>query len=96
MLETKSLNGAKKQQSNIGAVMNRTWKILLIAGLLGLITELIFMIVKLAIVGNQVEGRYATIWLSSSLICLITSGLIAGFIYGKPYIRQLRDWVYGA
>ena len=74
-------------QLGIGAVMPRTWKILLIVGLLGLITELIFMIVKLAIVGNQVEGRYATIWLASSMICLITSGLIAGFIYGKSYIR---------
>mgnify|MGYP006901992751 FL=1 len=83
-------------QSGIGAVMNRTWKILLIVGLLGLITELIFMIVKLAIVGNQVEGRYAIIWYTSSMICIIASGLIAGFIYGKPYIRQLWDWVYGA
>ena len=83
-------------QLGIGAVMHRTWKILLIVGLLGLITELTFMIVKLAIVGNQVEGRYATIWFASSIICLITSGLIAGLIYGKPYIHKLRDWVYGA
>ena len=83
-------------QLGIGAVMHRTWKILLIVGLLGLFTELIFMIVKLAIVGIQVEGRYGMIWLASSMICLITSGLIAGFIYGKPYIRQLWGWVYGA
>ena len=83
-------------QLGIGAVMHRTWKILLIVGLLGLFTELVFMIVKLAIVGIQVEGRYGMIWLASSMICLITSGLIAGFIYGKPYIRQLWGWVYGA
>jgi len=83
-------------QLGIGAVMHRTWKILLIVGLLGLITELLFMIAKLAIVGNQVEGKYAMIWFASSMICLITSGLIAGLVYGKPYIRQLRDWVYGA
>lgn len=80
---------------SIGVVMHRTWKILLIGGLFGLITELIFMIVKLGLVGNQVEGKYAIIWLASSMICLITSGLIAGLIYGKLYIRQLRDWVYG-
>ena len=83
-------------QLGIGAVMHRTWKILLIVGLLGLITEAIFMIMKLAIVGNQVEGRYAIVWYTSSMICLIISGLIAGFIYGLPYIRRLRDWVYGA
>ena len=71
-----------------------TWKILLIIGLSGLITELIFMIVKLAIVGNQVEGKYAIIWLASSLLCLIASGLIALFIHIKSYIRQLWDWVY--
>ena len=91
-----TLKNNKTAQSGISAVMHRTWKILLIVGLLGLITELIFMIVKLAIVGNQVEGRYATIWFASSTICLITSGLIAGFIYVKSFIRQLRDWVYGA
>lgn len=91
----------KKQTAKlgIGAIMNRTWKILLIVGIFGLITELIFMIAKLAIVGNQVEGRYAAIWFASSIICLITSGLISGIIYGiiyvKPYIHKLRDWVYG-
>ena len=83
-------------QLGIGAVMHRTWKILLIVGLLGLITELIFMIAKAAIVGNQVEGKYAIIWFASSMICLITSGLIAGLINGKQYIHQLRNWVYGA
>lgn len=92
MEETSKNN--KTAQLGIGVVMHRTWKILLIVGLLGLITELIFMVLKLAIVGNQVVGKYAIIWLASSMICLITSGLIAGLIYGKPYIRQLRDWVY--
>lgn len=90
------LNTAETAQLGIGAVMHRTWKILLIVGLLGLVTELIFLIVKLAIVGNQVEGRYATIWYATSTICLLMSGLIAGFIYGKPHIRKLLDWVYGA
>ena len=87
----------KKQTAKlgIGAVMNRTWKFLLVVGLFGLCSELIFMIAKLAIVGNQVEGRYAAIWFISSIICLITSGLIAALIYGKPYIHKLRDWVYG-
>lgn len=98
MKETKKQD--KTAQLGIGAVMHRTWKILLIVGLLGLITELIFMIMKLAIIGNQVEGGYAIIWFASSMICLTTSGLIAGFIYVKPYIRQLwdwvRDWVCGA
>lgn len=94
MEETSKNN--KTAQLGIGAVMHRTWKILLIVGLLGLITELIFMIAKLAIVGNQVQGKYAIIWFASSMLCLITSGLIAGLIYGKPYIHQLRDWVYGA
>lgn len=93
MKETSKNN--ETAQLCIGAVMHRTWKILLIVGLLGLITELIFLIVKLAIVGNQVEGKYAIIWFALSVICLITSGLIAGLIYGKPYIHQLRDWVYG-
>ena len=87
----------KKTTLGIGAViMHRTWKILLIVGLLGFILQWIFMVIKLAIVGNQVEGMYARVWFASSMICLITSGLIAGFVYGKPYIRQLRDWVYGA
>ncbi len=94
MEETSKNN--KTAQLGIGVVMHRTWKILLIVGLLGLITELIFMIAKLAIVGNQVEGKYTIIWFASSMLCLITSGLIAGLIYGKPYIHQLRDWVYGA
>ena len=80
----------------IYAIMHRTWKILLIVGLLGLITELIFILVKLIIVGNQVAGKYAIIWFASSVMILITSGLIAGFIHGKPYIRQLKDWVCGA
>jgi hypothetical protein len=88
----------KKQTAklSIGVVMNRTWKILLIVGSFGLITELIFMIAKLAIVGNQVEGKYAIIWFASSIMCLITSALIAALIYGKPYIHKLRDWVYRA
>ena len=94
MKETSKNNETSKL--GIGAVMQRTWKILLIVGLFGLITEVIFMIVKLAIVGNQVEGKYAVIWLASSTICLITSGLIALFIYAKPDIRKLRDWVYEA
>ena len=81
-------------QMGLGAVMNRTWKILLIVGLLGLVTELIFLIVKLIIGVNQIE-EYAIIWFSLSMICLTTSGLIAGFIHGKQYIRQLKDWVCG-
>ena len=92
----KTSRNNETSQLGIGAIMHRTWKILLIVGSLGLITEAIFMIVKLVIVGNQVEGKYATIWFASSMICLMTSGLIAGLIYGKPYIHQLRDWVYSA
>jgi len=91
-----TLKNNETSQSGIGAVMHRTWKILLIVGLLGVITGVIFMIVKLSILGNQVEGRYATIWFCISVICLLLSGLIAGCIYGKPYIRKLRDWVYDA
>ena len=91
-------NSKNNETAKLGitAIMHRTWKILLILGLSGLISELMFMIVKLIIVGNQVEGKYAEIWLASSMICLMTSGLIAGFMYGKPYIRKLRDWVYSA
>jgi hypothetical protein len=50
----------------------------------------------LVIVGNQTEGRYAEIWLALSVLCLLLSAIIAATIYVKPYITQLRDWVYGA
>lgn len=88
-----------KKQTNknvvkISTIMNRTWKLLLVVGLFGLCSELIFMIAKLAIVGNQVEGKYAIIWFASSMTCLIISGLIAVVLYGKQYIRQVWDWIF--
>lgn len=81
-----------KKAWSIAVVMQRTWKILFISGIVGLVTELIFMIVKLAIVGNQTEGRYAEIWFSSSMLCLVVSGIIAATIYSKHYMTRLRDW----
>ena len=95
MNEVKNIKKHTKKVWSIAVVMHRTWKILLISGILGLITELIFMIVKLAIVGNQTEGRYAVIWFASSMLCLVFSGVIVVIIYSKPYLIQLRDWVYG-
>ena len=96
MNEVKNIQRTTKKVWSIAVVMHRTWKILLISGIIGLVTELIFMICKLALVGSQTEGRYATLWLSSSMLCLLISGVIASIIYSKPYIIQLRDWVYGA
>lgn len=95
-MENENLNNQEPTKLGISADVHRIWKILLIVGLLSLITELLFMIAKLAIVGNQDEGKYAMIWFASSVICLITSGFIAGLIHGKPYIRKLRDWMYSA
>ena len=96
MNEKQNIQEPTKKAWSIAVVMHRTWKILLISGIIGLVTELLFMIAKLAIVGNQTEGRYATIWFASSMLCLILSGIIAAIIYAKPYLIRLRDWVYGA
>ena len=93
--EIENIQKPTKKAWSIAVVMHRTWKILLISGLIGLVTELLFMIAKLAIVGNQVEGRYANIWFGLSILCLVLSGIIAAIIYAKPYISKLRDWVYG-
>ena len=92
--ENKTLDKQQNVNNFIAVLLHRTWKILLISGIIGLVTELLFMIVKLAIVGNQVEGKYATIWFASSMLCLALSGIIASIIYGKPYIIRLRNWVY--
>lgn len=78
----------------ISNVMRRTWKILLITGIFGLVTQLIFLFMKLLIVGNQTLAKYEIIWTNLAMLCLIISGIIAGFIYGKPYLIKLRDWVY--
>lgn len=96
MNKVKNIKKPTKKAWSIAVVMHRTWKILLISGLIGLVTELLFMIAKLSIVGNQTEGRYAEIWFGLSMLCLVLSGIIAATIYVKPYIAELRDWVYGA
>ena len=86
----------EKKQWTLYGVMQRTWRILLIVGILGLISELIFMIFSLIIYGNQEQGVYATIWFGLSIIAILLSGLIALIIYGKPYFKKIRDWVYVA
>jgi hypothetical protein len=91
MNEVKNIQRPTKKAWSIAVVMHRTWKILLIIGIIGLVTELLFMIAKLVIVGNQTEGRYAEIWLALSVLCLLLSAIIAATIYVKPYITQLRD-----
>ena len=96
MNKVKNIKKPTKKACSIADIMHRTWKILLISGMIGLVTELIFMIAKLAIVGNQTEGRYAFIWFALSMLCLLLSVIIAAIIYGKTHIIRLRDWVYGA
>jgi hypothetical protein len=76
--------------------MQRTWRLLLIVGILGLLSELVFMIFKLMIYGNQKEGSYAEIWFGLSITAILLSGLIAIILYGKPYLKMIRDWVDGA
>lgn len=96
MSEVKNIQKPTKKAWSIAVVMHRTWKILFICGIIGLLTELLFMIAKIIIVGNQTEGRYAAIWFGLSMLCLLLSGIVAAIIYGKSHIIRLRDWVYGA
>lgn len=86
----------EKKQWTLYDVMQRTWRILLIVGILGLISELIFMVFSLIINGNQEQGVYASIWFGLSIISILLSGFIALIIYGKSYFKQIRDWVYVA
>lgn len=86
----------EKKQWTLYDVMQRTWRILLIVGILGLISELIFMVFSLIINGNQEQGVYASIWFGLSIISVLLSGFIALIIYGKSYFKQIRDWVYVA
>ena len=91
----KNIQKTAKKGWSMSVFMNRTWKILLISGIIGLVTELLFMIAKLLILGNQTEGTYAVVWFALSMLCLSLSGIIAAIIYSKPYIIRLRDWIYG-
>tara|TARA_R110000796_G_scaffold192618_1_gene309259 strand:+ start:615 stop:902 length:288 start_codon:yes stop_codon:yes gene_type:complete len=84
----------EKKQWTLYGFMQRTWKILLITGILGLLSELIFMVLNLIINGNQEVGIYASIWVALSIGTLLLSALIALIVYGKPYFKQIRDWVY--
>ena len=84
----------EKKQWTLYGFMQRTWKILLITGILGLLSELIFMVLNLIINGNQEVGIYASIWFALSIGTLLLSALIALIVYGKPYFKQIRDWVY--
>lgn len=86
----------EKKQWTLYSVMQRTWRILLILGLFGLVSELVFMVFSLIINGNEEQGVYASIWFGLSIVALLLSGFISLIIYGKPYIKQLRDWVYVA
>lgn len=85
-----------KKQWTLYGVMQRTWRVLLIVGIVGLLSELVFMVFSLIINGNKEQSIFASIWFGLSVLTLLLSGLIALIIYGKPYFKQIRDWVYVA
>lgn len=84
----------EKPKLTLYVIMQRIWRILLIVGFLGIVSEFVFLLFSSMIYGDEEQGLYAFIWLGLSIMALSLSIIIAGIVYSRPYVKKIRDWVY--